>query len=319
MNPTSPLTLDCPAKVNLALSVGAADQSGLHPLASWMVAINFSDTLTLATHPDGPSRFDITPADNNTQARPATPLVTVDWPLETDLAVRAHTLLEKEAARSLPVYLTLRKRIPTGAGLGGGSSNAAATLIGLNRLFTLNLDRRTLIQLGQRLGSDVGFLISALLGQPSALITGLGEQIEPLPQTQPIHLLLICPQGLACPTGQVYAAFDRLNLAVQPPGPDIDRVRQVVDSTHPSSILSKALFNDLEQPAFDVQPSLKTMQEELIQHLDTPVHVTGSGSTLFATAPSADACHKMAAQASTLPGFTAIATRTLQAANQTAD
>jgi len=309
MGQPTPLTFNCPAKVNLALSVGAPNPDGLHPLASWMVAVGFTDSLTLEKIDREPSQFDIAPVKRTADTH--TSSVRVDWPLEKDLAFRAHALMEKQIGRPLPVKLTLGKRIPTGAGLGGGSSNAAATLVGLNRLFSLGLDGPALIHLGQQLGSDVSFLIGAILGRPSALVTGLGEQLEPLPHHPPIHLLLIFPEGLACPTGQVYAAFDRFNHGEQPAGPDIAHVRRITQWPGQSAMDADAPFNDLQLPAFAVEPRLKKIHEQLEQHLRTPVHVTGSGSTLFVITRSADTCQLLADQVSALAGLTAMATQTL--------
>lgn len=162
MQHTGFLELSCPAKVNLALYVGAPCTDGLHPLASWMVALRFADTLTLQHHESGnDSRFDIRPIDESVDGRGFTgtssPRISIDWPIEEDLVYRAHRLMEQHVGSHLPVHLKLRKRIPAGAGLGGGSSNAAATLVGLNHLFDLGLPDQTLIPIARRLGSDVVF------------------------------------------------------------------------------------------------------------------------------------------------------------------
>lgn len=309
MGQSPSITLNCPAKINLALSVGVPNPDGLHPLASWMIAVGFADSLALEKIDTGFSQFDIVPANQSSDT--TAPAVHIDWPIENDLAFRAHALLQKQIDKPLPIKLALRKRIPTGGGLGGGSSNAAATLVGLNRLFSLGLGDADLIRLGQQLGSDVSFLIGAILGRPSALVTGLGEQLEPLPDHRPIHLLLIFPTGLACPTGQVYAAFDQLNRSQPPTGPDVDRVRQVASLALQSNLPADAPFNDLQQPAFAVQPRLEKIHKQLEEQLHRPVHVTGSGSTLFVITDSADTCQSMASQASSLDGVVAVATQTL--------
>ena len=118
MTHASFLTLRCLAKVNLALSVASPQASGLHPIASWMVAVDFADTLTLHRLEAGPSRFSVVYS-------PLAPRVEeVNWPQEKDLSFRAHALLEKHADKPLPVQAAIEKMIPTGAGLGGGSSDA---------------------------------------------------------------------------------------------------------------------------------------------------------------------------------------------------
>lgn len=270
MNPTR---LHCPAKINLALSVGAPRADGMHPIASWMAALTFGDELCIAPG-DGGSTFDI--AFNPGRGD-------VDWPLESDLAFRAHAAMQSAAGRPLPVQVTLRKNIPAGAGLGGGSSDAAAVIVALNDLFDLNMPTADLAAIGLTLGSDVGFLVHALRGTPSALVTGVGETIEPLPIAAPIDLVLIFP-GFGSPTGAVYQAFD----AAGPQGDaDVARVRDVALR---SPLPPDAPFNDLAAPACTVSPKLAALRDDLSRHLDRPIHITGSGSTLFTiTASTAEA------------------------------
>ncbi len=302
------LWLRCPAKVNLALSVGRADAQGMHPLASWMVGVEYADELVLRRLDQGPSRFEI-------RFDPGCPAVTgcrVDWPLETDLAFRAHRCLEEHAGQPLPVELKLTKCIPTGAGLGGGSSNAASTLVGLRRLFSLEVDAQTVLRLAGGLGSDVPFLVTAVLGRPSALVTGLGETVEPRVMHQALDLVLIFPPpGVTCPTNEVYRAFDRLfpsptHTDREPADPS--RVLALMES---SPLKSHLLFNDLAQPAYSVAPRLKQAHDLLERQLGVPVHVTGSGSTLFVLAPSQAACSELAESIWAKLGLHAIATRTL--------
>jgi len=282
--PVAPaLTLRCPAKVNLSLSVGAPDpQRGLHPIASWMVALQFSDTLTLKCA-DG-STFDICFVEGRHD---------VDWPLANDLAYRAYALLESHVGRALPIALRLDKRIPPGAGLGGGSSNAAGVLVGMNRLFNLGLDRDALISLGLQLGSDIGFLVAALMGEPSMLVAGFGDQFEPLPMNEPKHLALIFP-GFGSPTGPVYGAFDRLRPDARV---DASRVRGEV-------------FNDLAAAACEMTPRLGELQTTLRDTLNVPVHITGSGSTMFVIADDTAAATRIARQVETEHHLRALVTQT---------
>ncbi|MCE9590279.1 MAG: 4-(cytidine 5'-diphospho)-2-C-methyl-D-erythritol kinase [Planctomycetes bacterium] len=301
MPPTDLVTLDSPAKVNLALSIGSPiPPRGYHPLASWMVAVHFADRLDVR-RAQGNSRFELSFADD------APVRSVVDWPLEKDLAFRAHRLLEEHAGRPLPVHLTLRKRIPAGAGLGGGSGNAAATLVAVDRLFGLHAGEAALRGLGGKLGSDVAFLVGALLGSPSAIVTGLGETIEPAPTAELLHLVLIFP-GFGCPTGEVYQAFDQLHPVNAARAPDVVRVRNL---TTVSPVPQDGPFNDLAEPACRVRPELARIQRELTQALALPIHITGSGSTLFVIAPSATAAKPLARKVTAVSGLPAIATRSL--------
>src|SRR5690606_1208618 len=133
---------------------------GYHPLASWMVAVAFGDDMTLerldqpqdasdegGMDPKAGSDAISSPIFDIAYAADAPCPCPVDWPLAKDLAYRALKLVEEHLGRSLSMRCTLRKRIPTGAGLGGGSTNAAGMLVGLNRLFDLQIAPETLRQL----------------------------------------------------------------------------------------------------------------------------------------------------------------------------
>src|SRR5206468_3336755 len=131
---TSGLTVQAPAKLTLALSVGPPDANRMHPIASWMVTVDFHDDLHLLRLPSGSfSRYAIL------WHKDAKRRSEINWSITKDLAVRAHLALEKYLKRDLPVQLRLEKRIPVGAGLGGGSSDAAAMLRAVNEVFDLGL------------------------------------------------------------------------------------------------------------------------------------------------------------------------------------
>lgn len=289
----------CPAKVNLALSVGAAREDGYHPIASWMVAVGFADHLALSL--SDTTRFEIAFADDAPVKQP------VDWPIEKDLGWRAHRLLEQHADRPLPTRVVVTKRIPAGGGLGGGSADAAGVLVGVNALHGLGFDTSTLIQLGATLGCDVAFAVAALSGSPSAIATGLGEVLEPAPLPRPIDLVLILPP-FGCPTGPVYAAFDHGT----PPAnrADESRVRSLVRSMTDHQTMD-GWFNDLTVPACIAQPRLGDALKLLGDLLDRPMHVTGSGSTMFAIARDTDDARLIASRIHRHTGLAAVATRTL--------
>lgn len=307
--PAGSLTLNCPAKVNLALAVGkpeASDPRGLHPIASWMVAVGFGDQLKL-------ERIDSTDATPPASvfslrfAEDAPAPQAIDWPLENDLAFRAHRLVEARAGRVLPVKAVLEKRIPAGAGLGGGSSDAAAMVVGLDKLFGLGLNDSDFSAVATELGSDVHFAIVALLGQASALVTGYGDQIEPIPIQKPLDLVLVFPP-FGCPTGPVYAAWDRLNLS----NPGHVFRDQAVRALAAKPFSSDAyLFNDLEAAAVAVEARLGVTLETLRNTLGLPAHVTGSGAACFVPADDQRAAEQTAELIQTQTGITAVATRTL--------
>lgn len=280
VEPLSPdsLRLFCPAKLNLSLSVGSARPDGLHPVASWMVPIDFGDTL--AIHRCG-SPVDPRIAYAGDAPRPCA----VDWPTERDLAVRAWRTVETLVGRPLPIEIVLTKRVPTGAGLGGGSANAAAMLDGLNRLFGLALPEADLLAVAKALGADVAFQFAARLQPAGAVVGGSGDQIQALPARPACPVLLILP-AFGCPTAEVYRAFDRSGSNRQNTA-DLQGVRAL--AAQPLSSASP-LWNDLAGPAATVRPELKRIRD-MAAVAGFNAHVTGSGAALFVvpadTAPAA--------------------------------
>ncbi len=287
---SDPVVRLCPAKVNMALSVGApivaGPRRGYHPIASWMVAVDLCDELRVHRRAAPPDRFDIRWADDAPQPSP------IDWPIDADLAFKAHALLQQHTARDLPVDVTLTKRIPVGAGLAGGSSDGAAMLAAINDLFDLGLPRSTLIELAVQLGSDLAFFF----GDGSAIVTGLGDELAPAPPPQPVHLALALPP-LHCPTGAVYRAFD-----TQRPDAAVD-----LHAVHGVHAGSRDPFNDLAEPACTVEPRLGDLRRRLADLAQLPVHVTGSGAGLFIPAADRDAANNLAERLGARAGLPVLA------------
>ena len=300
-------TIECPAKVNLALAVESPTADGMHPILSWMVALSFSDRLeaerlddSSTASPD--SVFDLSFADD--APRPSE----IDWPLADDLAVRAHGLIEKRVGRKLPVRVTLRKRIPTGAGLGGGSSDAAGVIVAVDRLFDLGLTAVDRYDLAGALGSDVHFALEALSGQTSSIVRGLGDVVEPAPPagTWPIQLVLVLPP-FGCPTGPVYSAFDEMHTQRTASKTQLSVMRELVRGFSPPG---DALFNDLARPAASVQPGLGMLLDGLRRVSSYPPHVTGSGAACFVVVQSAEEAQAVVESISAELDVVAIATQT---------
>jgi 4-diphosphocytidyl-2-C-methyl-D-erythritol kinase len=285
------------AKVNLALSVGPPFQdggprAGFHPIASWMHAIDlFDDVEVEPLPPSGRDHYDI-------RWTPSAPLRSiVDWPLDSDLAVRAHRLLQKHTGKRLPVSLSLTKRIPVGAGLGGGSADAAATLMAINSAFDLGLSMQDMATLSRELGTDVAFFLDDPPPRP-ALVTGAGDVIERLERVAG-HLVLILPT-FPCPTGAVYTRYDAV-------GKRALREEEVRKLARAGWVESSALFNDLEPPAESLQPALGELRRTARAAAGQPVHMTGSGSGLFlAFAEEADARRTARSLNGTLDGNAAV-------------
>ncbi|MHC4414139.1 MAG: 4-(cytidine 5'-diphospho)-2-C-methyl-D-erythritol kinase [Planctomycetota bacterium] len=254
-----------PAKLNLALSVGPADDEGMHPICTWMVTVDLWDELLVTRlEEDRFSRYAILWHADAKRCRD------IDWSMTRDLAVQAHLALENRVGRRLPVQLKLEKRIPVGGGLGGGSSDAAAMLRAVNELFDLGLSIDDLRRIAAGLGSDVPFFVSG----GSATVEGLGERIEVHDAVREVHAVIAFPEA-SCPTGQVYGLLDELE-----PGPlQPDAVRALAASR--GVLRSETIFNDLARPALRLAPQLEGHRRALAELAKRAAHVAGSGSSLF--------------------------------------
>ena len=184
-----------PAKVNLGLRVLGTRADGFHALDSVVALLGFGDDVEL--EPSETTTLEVVDGGVGLGALPAD--------IERNLAVRAVRLLEREVGRPLPTRIRIVKRIPLGGGLGGGSTDAAAVLHGMNDLWALGLSRERLCTLGAELGSDVPlFLLDG-----TVRMTGRGETVERLPMDgAPPLWLVLANDGSHCPTPQVYGAWD---------------------------------------------------------------------------------------------------------------
>lgn len=262
------LKLLVPAKLNLDLRVGRARADGFHPLSSWFVTVGLFDELTFEPYP-----------------LPGVYLTCSDPSLAVDgrnLVIRAaHELLlslpEDDPARLQGIAISLTKRIPTGGGLGGGSADAAYTLLGLTRMLDLLCTSGQLQTIAARLGSDVAFFLKG----PSALCTGRGELVDALPAPSSARAALLVLPGVHMPTPAVYREFDKLNL-----GRDLEPrhaaiTRWMDGAGMRADALLGLLENDLETPAFAISAELSALRAALQRRLGRPVRMSGSGSTLF--------------------------------------
>lgn len=197
----------------------------------------------------------------------------IDWPTANDLAFRARAALERAIGRSLPAAMRIIKRIPVGSGLGGGSSDAAATLLALRDAFDLDLDTEALAAIGAALGSDVAFFIDDDSPPRPAIVTEFGK-VDARVEPSEADLLLILPP-VSCETRAVYAEFDRHPSAAI----DADRVRALAGRG--GAMDPRELFNDLEAAAHRLHPVLAEIQRRAREATGEPVHLTGSGSAMF--------------------------------------
>jgi 4-diphosphocytidyl-2-C-methyl-D-erythritol kinase len=258
---SQPHTYPAPAKLNLMLRVVGRRDDGYHLLQTVIRFIDYGDTLTFRVREDGViARAGELPG----------------IPAESDLAVRAARRLQAAAGTRLGADITIEKRIPVGGGLGGGSSDAATTLLALNRLWRTGFDRARLAALGLELGADVPVFV----GGENALAEGIGERLTPLAVPPAWYLVLVPPVGV--PTARIFAHSE------------LKRDSKPIKITAFSPGLAG---NDLE-------PVVCREYPEVGRHLDwlrqaAPAWVTGSGACVFAAFPTEDTARRVLAQ---LPG-----------------
>jgi len=264
------VVLSAGAKVNLALEVLGKRPDGYHEIATVMQAVDLSDRLVLEDA-DGlelVSRAPGVPTD------------------ATNLAWRAAVALRDAAGLERGVRITLDKRIPVAAGLGGGSTDAAAVLVGLNRLWRLRWPVARLGEVAIRLGMDVPFFLRG----GAALATGRGETLDPLPGGG-LALVLVNP-GIAASTAGMYAG-------VTPPMySDGGRVRVMATALRRRALarVAGALWNTLERVAAPRHPEVAQMVAALLAAGALGAAMSGSGLTVFGVARSFDHARQLRAR-----------------------
>ncbi len=243
------VTVPAPAKLNLFLHVVGRREDGYHLLESVFFMTTLADTITFTRTESGAGV--VRTGDM------------ADDP-ERDLCVRAVRALEKAAGRAIDVTIHVTKRIPAGAGMGGGSSDAAATLIVVNRLFSLDFSRRELIDIAETLGADVPFFV---FGE-TAFVTGIGEVLTPI--SIPAGRVLLVMPATATSTAGIFAdpALTRNTPSLKMAALSTD-----IAAAWPQPVGR----NDLEPVVLRRNAETKAALEQLGQR----ARMTGSGSAVF--------------------------------------
>ena len=248
-NITNTLSFPAPAKLNLCLHVVGRRKDGYHLLQTLFRFIDFSDMLHFTLCRNGEVRR-ISALDG--------------VPQEQDLCVRAARLLQKECGCRLGVDITLEKRIPMGGGLGGGSSDAATTLIALNKLWGLGLSRERLMEIGLSLGADVPVFV---FGE-NAYAEGIGEQLQACEVPDAWYVVLFPPVQVA--TAKVFAHLDIANL----------ELTQEAISLRIRGLPLRLPHNDLQSVVCSLYPEVARHLAWLEQFVQA--RMSGSGACVFA-------------------------------------
>ena len=258
------LTVQSPAKLNLILDVLGKRPDGFHELRTIFERISLSDEITLIRKKGGRIRISCT--------HPHVPLG------PSNLVYKAAQMLAQEFSITEGLDINIIKNIPVAAGLAGGSSNAAAVLSGLNRLWQLSLNNAQLVSYAARLGSDVAFF---LYNSSYALGTGRGEIIKPLDVKTKLWHLLVTPR-VKMLTKEVFARL-KLNLTNKK-----DSVNILLPFLRKGEVvrLAGALSNDLEPAILSLRPDFIYIKKKLLDAGAIGVCFSGSGPSVFALAES---------------------------------
>lgn len=275
-----------PAKLNLFLEVLARRQDGFHEIETLMVPIDLYDSLSVRNDPGGTVSLTCrwapglrkakSRSESGECARPDDPSrpPMAEWEElpegDGNIATRAVELLRRRAGVRSGAVMQLTKRIPSAAGLGGGSSDAAAALIAVNRIWNLDWSLGRLQELAAEIGSDVPFF----LGSGAAVCRGRGERIERLPGVRALNFVVVAPPG-GLTTAEVYSGC---RLAETPR--QVGRLSEALSGGDLRQV-GAAIHNQLESAAERLSPWVSRVKHELADCGCAAVQMSGSGSSCF--------------------------------------
>jgi len=247
------------AKVNYAVEVRGTRPDGYHEISTVLQSISLFDDLQLERTDAG---FDLLVEPEEAEVRP---------PHENTVH-KAWRLLGQLVGEKLPVRVRLHKRVPAGAGLGGGSADAAAALLGLDELFGLGLSADELREVGLRIGADVPFCLAG----GTALGEGIGEVLTPLPAPPP-HALVVAKPVAGADTARIYRAYDqRPPQNRHPAAPVVEALR-----TGDLGVLALSVGNDLTPVTRRIVPEVGELEDELLRSGALGAAMSGTGSAVY--------------------------------------
>ena len=262
------------AKINWYLDIEGKHHDGYHFLQSIMQPISLHDSVCVS----------LAAEDSVTCSIPS--LANKD-----NLAFRAWQLLKERLALPYSLSIHIEKNIPVAAGLGGGSSDAAAVLIAANDLFLLNLSKEKLIETGLALGADVPFFI----GGQAAAVSGIGEKMIPL-ENIPKQYLILVNAGIPLNTAAIYTKYDEIITSISKPA-DLQNINDTLKSALTAgntASIGQNLFNALSIPACMLCPEIDEILTAF-KELGIPALLSGSGGTVFGLASSYESALEAAA------------------------
>ena len=263
--PIHTVTVRVPAKVNLQLSVGPRGNDGYHQLVTVFQAISIFDEVTLTKSTDG-SGTTISISGDQRHGVPAD---------ETNLAMQAAEILSKKYDFNIDAHMEIKKSIPVAGGMAGGSADAAAAIMAIDYLYSLNMTRDQMIEVAAELGSDVPFMLNG----GTAIGQGHGDQLTSALSRGTYHwVLALSSVGLSTPA--VYGECDRLRAGSEISEPQIsDSLMQALLSADSKNV-GKLLVNDLQPAACSLRPALRLILDVGQEYGALGAIVSGSGPTV---------------------------------------
>lgn len=247
------------AKINICLNVVGKKDDGYHELDMVMLPLEIHDTILISELRKGTDNF-----------------VTIDdfsnGPIHYNIATAAIEKFAKTHHFSNKFRISIHKVLPMQAGLGGGSSNAAAVLLGVNKMLKINATNEELIDIARDLGADIPFFINNV----PARCTGIGDIMTPVQVKNNYWVLLVKPEA-GCGTKAIYEISDKMTLKTG----DVEKVIKALEEGD-DDLLAESIFNNLEEPAMKKVPEIADIKQKLFDLGLKIVQMSGSGSTVFA-------------------------------------
>jgi len=270
------ITVQCPAKINLGLEIVRTRPDGYHDIKTIFQKVTLFDTIELKRLPE--KKITLTVNDNSIPSD------------SKNLAYKAAACILDDCDISAGVSITLKKRIPAGAGLGGGSSNAAGTLLGITQLFNLCYTQQKLHRFALSLGADVPFFVSP---HNTASASGVGDKLNFIPLYKTLWFIIVFP-NFTISTSWAYSTLDEYKLLTKQ-----NKHISIPDSIVDFHCVESLLHNDFEYITTNTFPLIKEIKDSLLKAGAIGTLLSGSGSAVYGLFKSQRACKEALAVLST--------------------